>query len=122
MPTTTITLSFKRPPLTANDRHGWQQKAGITKQVRQEAFWRARAARLPKNLAHAEVGLTWVPCDRRRRDVDNIVPTLKALCDGLVDFGLVPDDTPEYMTKHMPTITAPDGNPRMALTITWKQP
>jgi hypothetical protein len=29
---------------------------------------------------------------------------LKALCDGLVDAEVVPDDVPEYMQKLMPAI------------------
>lgn len=51
-----------------------------------------------------QVTLHYRPRDNRRRDADNLVPTLKALCDGLVDAGLVPDDTPNYMHKHMPVI------------------
>ena len=26
------------------------------------------------------------------------------MCDGLVDAGIVPDDTPDLMVKHMPVI------------------
>ena len=51
-----------------------------------------------------QVTLHYRPRDNRRRDADNLVPTLKALCDGLVDAGLVPDDTPNYMHKHKPEV------------------
>ncbi|WP_244278017.1 hypothetical protein [Gordonia westfalica] len=51
-----------------------------------------------------DVSLHYTPRDVRRRDADNLVPTLKAACDGLVDAGLVADDTPDLMTKQMPTI------------------
>jgi crossover junction endodeoxyribonuclease RusA len=35
------------------------------------------------------VPLTWFANTRHRRDADNVVPTLKAACDGLVDAGVV---------------------------------
>lgn len=98
-----IALSFSKPPLSANQRLHWAKRATITKQVRQEAAWRARSKKLPAMRA-CQVTLHYRPRDNRRRDADNLVPTLKALCDGLVDAGLVPDDTPNYMMKHMPVI------------------
>lgn len=52
---------------------------------------------------------------------DNLVPTLKVCADALVDHGTVPDDTPEYMTKHMPVIhpkhTTGQGHVWLELTI-----
>jgi Holliday junction resolvase RusA-like endonuclease len=33
----------------------------------------------------------------RRRDADNPAPTVKAIVDGLVDAGMWPDDTPEWV-------------------------
>ena len=53
----------------------------------------------PIDLEGRVVELVWFVTDKRRRDADNPVLTLKALCDGLVDAEIVPDDTPEYMTK-----------------------
>ena len=38
---------------------------------------------------------------------DNLVPTFKALVDGLVDAGVVPDDDDDHVERLMPTITAP---------------
>lgn len=97
-----LPLELERPPLTANQRMHWRQKAEITRAVRQLGY--IAVLDLPKNQARISVGLTWVVKDARRRDVDNIVPTLKALCDGIVDAGVVPDDTPEFMVKTMPEI------------------
>lgn len=99
----TIPLTFTKPPLNMNQRMHWAQKAKITKVIRHEAFVRCRAARIPR-AKHLTVQLHYQPKDNRRRDSDNIAPTLKALCDGIVDAGVVPDDTPDYMTKIMPTI------------------
>lgn len=48
--------------------------------------------------------------------MDNLVPTLKIACDALVDAKIVPDDTPEFMTKYMPVIVS-DSKPGMWLEI-----
>ena len=40
------------------------------------------------------------------------------MCDGLVDAGIVPDDTPEFMDKRAPVIRyEPGGVARMELTV-----
>lgn len=71
--------------------------------------------------------LHYQPRDKRRRDADNIVPTLKPLCDALAKgtvkhpgYGIVEDDTPDQMIKKMPVIhPAVKGEPpRMWMTIT----
>jgi Holliday junction resolvase RusA-like endonuclease len=77
------------------------QEAKLTAMVRSAArvrFWTFPA------VGRVEVTMIWTVKDRRRRDAENPVSTLKALCDGLVDAGIVPDDTPEFMVKHMPVI------------------
>lgn len=111
----TLTFDWVRPPLTANQRMHWRQKASVTKDVRNTA--RLKAHRIP-DLHRCEVSLTWFVKDRRRRDADNLVPTLKALCDGLVDAGVVADDIPALMTKHMPVIVwAPEQTPHFELRV-----
>ena len=35
------------------------------------------------------------------------MPTLKALCDGIVDAGIVKDDAPTFMVKDMPVLHEP---------------
>lgn len=97
----TLVFPYSRPPLAANQRYQWYVRARLTKQVRGDAL--DRAEHIP-HLGKCSVLLTWHVTDRRRRDVDNIVPTLKAMCDGLVDAGVVEDDTPEFMQKLMPAI------------------
>jgi Holliday junction resolvase RusA-like endonuclease len=98
-----LTFNYPSPPITANQRHHWRKKATLTKQVRVASSLLARSARIPA-MAKCEVSLIWFVSTKHRRDVDNIVPTLKAMCDGLVDAGIVPDDTPNEMVKHMPEI------------------
>lgn len=115
-------LSFDVPPLTANQRMCWQEKAPIVRNVRREARVKAQFLKLVR-MEKVEVKLHYRPRDNRRRDADNLIPTLKALCDGLVDAGVVPDDTPEFMVKHMPIIHPKDG-PKAAMWLEineWKQ-
>lgn len=116
----TMQLSFSKPPITLNSsfRH-WSQRAKVVKEIRREAMVRARAARLGP-YRHITTTLHYQPRDRRRRDPSNLVGTQKPLLDGLVDAGVVPDDTPEYVTESMPVIHPPvKGEPgRMWLTIT----
>ncbi|WKW86371.1 rusA-like resolvase [Gordonia phage Budski] len=102
--TVIVELPYARPPLTENQRMHWRKKAAVVASVRQAVYVLARNARVPQNCAHVDVSLHYTPRDVRRRDADNLVPTLKAACDGLVDAGLVADDTPDLMTKQMPTI------------------
>ena len=53
----------------------------------------------------------------RRRDQDNAMFSLKAMYDGIVDSGLVADDTPEYMQRHIPVLSIDRDFPRVEITI-----
>ena len=101
-----LDLPYERPPLTANQRMHWAKKARIVSEVRRTAAWLARSQHLPRGVEHALISLVWVPSTQRRRDPSNLMPTQKAIVDGLVDYGLVPDDTPDYVTEVMPRIAA----------------
>lgn len=103
----TLWLPYATPPLTANQRLHWAAKARTTADVRRTAMLLARAAKLPQGFEHVTIELHYTPRDRRRRDASNLMPTQKAVVDGLVDAGLVPDDTPEYVTETIPTIDSP---------------
>ncbi|MFF0816615.1 hypothetical protein ACFYVR_15910 [Rhodococcus sp. NPDC003318] len=108
--------------MSMNDRMHWAQKAKLTKTIRQTTATLARAHRIPTGLGHVTVALVYRPRANRRLDADNIAPVLKAACDGLVDHGLVPDDTPQWMTKHMPVIAPAQkgAGGAMWLELTWE--
>lgn len=119
-----IRLPWSAPPASANDRDHWRVKARKVATIRQSAKYIVQDAMsafpfpMPATPKRIAVGLTYVPRDKRRRDPDNlVVPLFKALCDGIVDAGIVPDDTPAYMVRSMPVILPPDGDPRLTLTI-----
>lgn len=104
----TLVLPYEAPPLTENQRLNRYVRARVVKQLRGEAGMLARAARIPE-LGRCRVTLTWFVRTTHRRDADNVVPTLKAACDGLVDAGIVTDDTPNLMDKLMPVIVYRPG-------------
>jgi crossover junction endodeoxyribonuclease RusA len=111
-------LPWQKPLMSMNDRKHWSQRARLTRQMRETTRLLARG--LPTELAHIEICLHYRPRDNRRRDTDNLMPVLKACADGIVDARVVPDDTPQYMTKRMPVIhPAEKGQPgSLWLTIT----
>ncbi|MGH3834171.1 MAG: hypothetical protein ACRDSF_00485 [Pseudonocardiaceae bacterium] len=74
-----LTLPWKSPPLTGNQRLHWATRARLTAEIRSTVGWLARSARIPA-ATHATVtlptplgrswnaGAVWesVPCQRRR--------------------------------------------------------
>lgn len=114
-----VETPWQRPPLTENQRLHWARKAKLTREIRTWAgvlFRTARFAGVPDEHP-LTVELTWFVNDRRKRDEENTIPTYKAICDGLVDAGIVPDDTPRYMRKEMPRIVF-DRNQEKRLVLT----
>lgn len=127
-----IPLPWAKPPLTANQRLHYMQRARLVAHVRWVVLSFCRSRQLPTGLDHITVRLCYTPPDRRRRDADNIVPTMKAACDALAagttkhpGYGMVPDDTPKWMTKYMPVITSPEKGlgptERLWLTVEWDE-
>lgn len=121
----TINLPWSTPPVKPNGGHGnIHAHAAKVKRARQTMGLLARNARLPA-MARCRVELVWYVPDRVHRDADNLVWTLKPLCDALSssrrpwDYQVVPDDTPEFMVKLMPRIVYAPGEPkRMVLIVT----
>jgi crossover junction endodeoxyribonuclease RusA len=113
----TYRLDWATPPLTENQRWShWARKAEVVRDTRLTGKLLVRGLTAPGRI---EVTLVWVVNTKARRDEDNLVPTLKALCDGIVDAGVVPDDTPLYMVKNMPRILYEKGaTPHMELEVT----
>lgn len=119
-----IILPYPKPPLTANQRLHWAQKARLTKQVRRDTYLLVRALGL-NTTDRITVGLEYYPRDHRRRDPSNLMPTQKAAVDGLVDAGLVPDDCPPYVTERMPIIEKRKDplnrfGHRLQIRLTWE--
>jgi crossover junction endodeoxyribonuclease RusA len=110
-----LSFEYPTPPLSLNQRLHHLDKARRTAQIRQDTN---RLGQGIPRLGRCDVTLIWYVTDRRRRDAENPVPTLKAMCDELVTLGVVPDDTPEFMVKHMPVIEwTAEGPAHMVLSV-----
>lgn len=112
-----LTLPFDVPPLSSNSRVDRHEKARLTRQIRESAYWVAKQA----DIAPAEpaaVLTVWFPPTRRRRDAGSCAPTTKAAIDGLVDAGVWPDDDPAHVIEERYRIGPVDkANPRIELHL-----
>lgn len=101
--TGTQTLSIPVPAnewISANHRMHWTAKASRTKRLRQRGYFEARQnGLLPMRRAFVTVHVQYASSGRA--DPANAYPTVKALVDGLVDFGVLTDDD----SKHLPEMT-----------------
>ena len=112
-----LKLPWTVPPLSMNDRGHWRTKNRIIAEVRHTSFMLAKHHKVPKQLGRISALLVYYPRDRRRRDPENYVATLKPLVDGLVDARIIPDDTPEFYLPVMPQIGEPVARGLVTLTI-----
>ena len=93
--------------LSANGRGAtWHAKAAKTSDLRNLGFLAARLAvsigflpRLPMChlMQRAHLTVYIAAPTARRRDAANLHPTVKALLDGMVAYGVLPDDSDAYL-------------------------
>lgn len=116
----TLELPFTRP-LSLNQRANHWAKAAEVRTWRQATAWLARQQRIPP-LGRISAQLLYTPADDRRRDPLNLVASLKAIEDGLVDAKVIVDDSSRYHTSVMPVITgkgpARRGGNRLWVVVT----
>lgn len=122
----TVTLTFPLPckPLNLNDRQHWAQRAKATRLWREASGFAALADShgmtrhghnyyLPRSLVQIDIPVRSM---KTRRDPSNWSPSTKAVVDGLVDAGLWPDDTSEYVATAEPVFH--QGGATVTVTIT----
>ena len=123
-----LTLPYERPPLSLNDRGqtpgARAKRSAVAALIKRDVAALAKAAQIgPQERIH--VRLNYQPKDRRRRDADNLVATLKPCIDGLVAAGIVPDDCDPFVDWSKPRIHEPaaDRKPLLWLTVTtdWRE-
>jgi hypothetical protein len=107
----TLTITAPCGWLNANDRGGWRKHNSQIRAWRDAASQCARAAKLP-HLQRAHVLATFRFRTAQRRDIHNWGPTAKAIMDGLIDYGLLPDDSTEYLTG--PDLRVGEKTPKRA--------
>lgn len=91
-----LPLAWTSPPLHLNQRDHWALKARKSRAVRDAVAWQAKGRTITPPV---EVELLWTVTDRRKRDVDNPCPTVKACVDGLRDAGLLPEDDSKVVVR-----------------------
>jgi len=100
---TALTIEVPRALLiSANDRMHWREKARRTAVLR-TLGWATTCGQTQGGFVRGHdrctltVTVTYPPL-ARRRDAANLAPTIKALLDGCVDAGLLPDDNDTRIT------------------------
>lgn len=88
---------MKRIFLSANQRVHWQVRARVTRAWRHAAKVEAQRAFHGYGFKRVRIIATFSKGRGGRYDAANLSPVAKAICDGLVDAGLVPDDSNEYV-------------------------
>lgn len=98
MTTETITLIWPTADLiNLNAERTWhhQRRARMVRAIRAEVA--AMAADLHRFDGQVTITARFRWHDARRRDTSNLLPTIKAAVDGLVDAGVLPDDSDRYV-------------------------
>lgn len=94
-----VTLPWPHRILSPNARVHWRVRAKYAAAAREYAFWLATdAGARPITADHLNVFITFHQPDKRRRDRDNMIGSLKSYCDGIADAIGVDDSkwTPTY--------------------------
>lgn len=118
---TTIVLEPPCDLINANSRLHHHAKAKLTR------IWRAAAKEAahelgPIHFERAHIVISYRFPTNHRREVSNLQPTSKAICDGLVDARVVPDDSDDYVTGPDNRRERPNGPLRVTITITSEDP
>lgn len=82
--------------LSANGRFHWAAKARRTKTLRQRGFWAAKQTKASRHDRLHVTAFIQYPTGGRA-DPANSAPTVKALIDGMVDAGVLPDDDSTHL-------------------------
>ncbi len=99
-----LELPWSTAPLSLNQRLHWSVKARKTREVRNTVGHLLRQQRVPLLRCPVFVELAYEPADNRRRDRDNLVATFKPCIDAIVELGLIPDDSADYLAASLPVI------------------
>lgn len=100
--TGTQELTVKIPQnewMSSNEPMYWADMLSRTERLRQRGYFEAqRNGLLPMPKAFITVHVQYAP-NVQVQYVDTAYPTVKALVDGLVDFGVFPDDDSKYLPE-----------------------
>ncbi|QJD53372.1 RusA-like resolvase [Arthrobacter phage StevieBAY] len=112
-------LNWLKTRISANDRLQPHEKN------RRTQIWRSMAAGAalradvePLSWARIVYWVRWP--DNRKRETSNLQPTAKAIVDGLVDAGLLPDDRDEMLDGPDARRIYPNGPHRVIIQL-WRK-
>lgn len=117
----TITLPLPPKELSPNARVHWAGKARKVKYYRGRAWAESLAVqgRRTRKWKRATVQATFYHRDKRRRDKDNLLASLKSAFDGIADADVVENDAG---LTHLPVECEVDkSNPRVVITVAAEQ-
>lgn len=75
-----IVLGWPAPELSPNSRCHWSKKSAVRAHARFEGFIEAKAANAP---AGRNIAITFHAPDKRKRDIDNMLASVKSHLDGI---------------------------------------
>ena len=102
--------------VNAERRMHWGKRAGLVRPMREAARVEALKAQIPRLQ---RLGVTATPRQARGRlaDVAGPYPAVKAAVDGLVDAGILPDDSPEFLASLVQTAPVRSGCVRSGVRV-----
>lgn len=110
-----IILPYPSPNLSPNARVHWAKKAKSAKLAREAGRMATLAARPSDYGGEYPIAMRIIayPPDKRRRDADNLLASLKSSLDGIADALKVDD------SRFAPVFNfaEPDGDPRVEVLI-----
>jgi len=87
------------PDLNPNKRLHYMKLASAKRDAREMAkAFACEQVRPTTPFDKAHITVTWVAGDKRRRDPDNLFASMKSYIDGLVDAGLIADDSAMHVS------------------------
>jgi Holliday junction resolvase RusA-like endonuclease len=84
------------PLLNANGREHWSKRANLVSTIRMTA--RNLSSHIPR-LEKVKIRAIYYAPNNRRRDMSNLFPSVKSAVDGLVDSGVLKDDSDRYVVS-----------------------
>ena len=89
------------PPSRAypNRKTHYLALSAIRSQQREEAIaYVLEQGRPDTPMKRAHITITWRSADKRKRDIDNLLSAMKGSIDGLVDAGVIEDDSAKELS------------------------
>lgn len=120
----TVKIIVEIPPakLSQNARVHWHERARLTRIAKADGYAMTIVAMdevglIQPRWSKARMHTTFYWASNRRRDVDNANSRLKATIDGIVQAGLIADDSYEVLTKEPPVFEVDKHNPRVEIVV-----